>query len=79
MNTTTKQTNQALYQSVVAQYLYRAQRRRARVAAKAYARRRRLINFSISVLLVAGFVSYAAALHGEDRLRELERNGIIQQ
>jgi len=75
MTTTTRQSNAALYDSVAAQYLYRAQRRRARTAAKADARRRSLINLALTALMLAGFVSYAAALHGEEKLLEMERNG----
>ncbi len=77
MNTTTER-HATPYNAVAAQYLYRAKRRRARVAATAHARRRRLINLGLSVLMVAGFVSYAAALHGEEQLQELERHGSIR-
>ena len=57
---------------VVSFAVYKAQRRRAAIAAEANARRRGLINAVVSVFVVASFLVAGYTLHQEQRLQQTE-------
>lgn len=58
---------------VVSLALYKAQRRRAVLAAQANARRRCVMNCAITLLMTAGFIATGYALKQEQRIQQVEQ------